>query len=64
MKTLIDRLSDWWAERTAALEDRTEEIVVPPTDRMFDRLAGWFVATRQQLQRKASPWVRRRSKSV
>jgi hypothetical protein len=62
MKTLVAWLSDWWSDRTAALEDRTEQIVVPPTDQMFDRLAAWCATTQRRLQ--SSPWLRKRTRGV
>lgn len=62
MQALKDRLSDWWAERVAVLEDGVEDRVVPPADRMLDRLTAWCATTSQQL--KETPLFRSRNKTL
>ena len=44
MRALMDRISYWWEERTAVLEDETMDRVVPPSDHVFDRLEAWYVS--------------------
>jgi hypothetical protein len=44
MKTLIERLSFWMEERTAELEDRTTDAVVPPADSTMDRVTAFCAA--------------------
>jgi hypothetical protein len=39
MKDLVDRVSYWFEERLAALEERTEDATVPPMDQALNRLA-------------------------
>ena len=58
MNGLMDRLSFWGGELTAAWEERTTNFVVPPVDQVTDRLGELFTSARQSLQ--AAPWLRGR----
>jgi len=49
MKALMDRLSYWFGERFAVLEDRTEDTMVPPMDNTLNRMAASFSAMRERL---------------
>ncbi len=60
MKTLIDRVSYWWGERTAALEERAVDLVVPPADQFMERLAAFYDTSRQHLQ--SASWLRGRER--
>jgi hypothetical protein len=55
MDTLFGRISDWWNEQKAILEDRTEEAVIPPTDQGFDRVGAMIESTRQQVRQFLNP---------
>lgn len=56
MKDLVDRVSYWFEERLAALEDRTEDAAVPPMDRAMHRLAIMCDAMKERLS--AITWRR------
>lgn len=49
MKDLFDRVSYWFEERFAALEDRTEDVTVPTLDQAMERLAITCDAMRERL---------------
>jgi hypothetical protein len=62
MKTLMDRFTYWWGECAAAVDARTEALVVPPADEMMDRVAAWYDSTRHRL--RAAPWMRGRGRQA
>lgn len=58
MNKIMSAVSDWWEERKAAMEDRAEEIVVPPTDNGFDRVGALIAGIQQRLRVPGRPRAR------